>query len=75
MTATPTKGTVLDPFMGTGSTGVAAVLEGRGFVGIEMDEVSFDVAVERIREAGVYPDEESDDGEQRVTKSGQGKLF
>jgi len=75
LTSTPTKGTVLDPFMGSGSTGVAAVCEGRGFIGIEMDEASFDVAVERIRTAGVYPDEESKDDEPRFTASGQGSLF
>jgi len=75
LTATPTNGTVLDPFMGTGSTGVAAILEGRGFIGIEEDESSFEVAVKRIREAGIYPDEDSKDEAPRVTASGQGKLF
>jgi DNA modification methylase len=43
--------TVLDPFMGGGSTGVAAVKEGRGFVGIEIDERWFDLACRRIEEA------------------------
>lgn len=75
LTKTPTGGTVLDPFMGSGSTGVAAIREGRGFIGIEEDEESFRIAVERIREEGVYPDESSDDGEVRTAKDGQGKLF
>lgn len=42
---------VADPFMGSGSTGVAAVELGRAFVGIECDEANFEVARKRIREA------------------------
>lgn len=41
-------GTVLDLFMGGGSTGVAAVCEDRGFIGIERDEKWFDIAKKRI---------------------------
>lgn len=44
-------GAVLDPYMGSGSTGVAAVLEGRRFVGIELDEQHFETAKARIAEA------------------------
>ena len=44
-------GTVLDPFMGSGSTGVAAVREGFGFVGIEQDPAYFDIACRRIAHA------------------------
>ena len=43
--------TVLDCTMGSGSTGVAAVLEGRPFVGIEIDDKYFDIAARRICEA------------------------
>ena len=39
---------VLDPFAGTGSTGVAARLEGRGFIGIEKDERMAKMANERV---------------------------
>lgn len=39
---------VCDPYMGSGSTGVAAVRLGRRFVGIEIDRGHFDVACERI---------------------------
>lgn len=46
---TPIGGTVLDPFMGSGTTGVAALEEGFKFVGIEMDEHYFDIAKQRIR--------------------------
>ena len=40
--------TVLDPFMGSGSTGVACVNTGRKFIGIEMDKQYFDIAEVRI---------------------------
>lgn len=42
---------ILDPFMGSGSTGVAAVLEGRDFIGIERDPNYFDIACKRIEDA------------------------
>ena len=45
---TPIGGTVLDPFMGSGSTGCAAAHNGFDFVGIEMEEHSFEVAKARI---------------------------
>jgi site-specific DNA-methyltransferase (adenine-specific) len=45
---TPPGGTVLDPFMGSGSTGKAAALEGFHFVGIEKERAYFDIAKQRI---------------------------
>jgi DNA modification methylase len=45
------KDTVLDLFMGSGSTGVAAIKAGRTFVGIEQDKEYFAVACERMRQA------------------------
>lgn len=39
---------VLDPFMGSGSTGIAALKTGRRFVGVERDTSYFDAAVERL---------------------------
>lgn len=45
---TPPGGTVLDPFMGSGSTGKAAVLEGFKFIGIEMDAEYAGLAIARI---------------------------
>jgi site-specific DNA-methyltransferase (adenine-specific) len=43
--------TILDPFMGSGTTGVAAVQMGRKFIGIEKEPKYFDIACRRIEEA------------------------
>ena len=43
--------TVLDPFMGSGTTGVAAVQQGRKFIGVERDPKYFEAACKRIEEA------------------------
>ena len=45
---TPKGGTVLDPFMGSGSTGIAAKDEGFDFIGIEKEKEYFDIAEQRI---------------------------
>ena len=45
---TPINGTCLDPFMGSGSTGKACILEGFGFIGIEREEDYFNIAKARI---------------------------
>lgn len=47
----PDAQTILDPFMGSGTTGVAAVQMGRDFIGIEREERYFDIACRRIEEA------------------------
>lgn len=41
---------ILDSTMGSGSTGVAAIKEGRNFIGIELDEKYYDISKERIQE-------------------------
>ena len=46
-----TTGVVLDPFMGSGTTGVACMREGRTFIGVECDERWFDIACRRIEDA------------------------
>jgi DNA modification methylase len=46
---TPPNGTVLDPFMGSGSTGKAALLEGFDFIGIEKEIKYFKIAQQRIK--------------------------
>ena len=43
--------TILDPFMGSGTTGVAAIQLGRKFIGIEREEKYFNIAVQRIEQA------------------------
>lgn len=43
--------TILDPFMGSGTTGVAAVQMGRDFIGIEREPKYFDIACRRIEQA------------------------
>jgi DNA modification methylase len=43
--------TILDPFMGSGTTGVAAVQMGRDFIGIEREPRYFDIACKRIEDA------------------------
>ncbi len=45
---TPPNGVVLDPFMGSGSTGIAAQLEGFNFIGMELDQEYMNIAEARI---------------------------
>lgn len=47
----PESRTILDPFMGSGTTGVAAVQMGRDFIGIERDPTFFAIACDRIEQA------------------------
>jgi DNA modification methylase len=56
---TPPNGTVLDPFMGSGSTGKAARMEGFGFIGIEQDAEYIDIARARIAHAVQSPAQQS----------------
>ena len=48
--------TILDPFMGSGTTGVAALKLGRKFIGIEIEPKYFDIACRRIEQAYKQPD-------------------
>ncbi len=52
----PSASLILDPFMGSGTTGVAAVKLGRKFIGIEIEPKYFDIACKRISEAMKQPD-------------------
>lgn len=49
-------GTILDPFMGSGTTGVAAIKRGKAFYGIEKEARYFDIACRRISDALSRPD-------------------
>jgi DNA modification methylase len=51
----PKATTVCDPFMGTGTTGVACVNLGKAFVGIERERQYFDAACRRIEQAYAQP--------------------
>lgn len=51
---TPVNGIVLDPFMGSGSTGVAALLNNFNFIGIELDPEYFKIAEARINSYKAY---------------------
>ncbi len=51
----PEAATVCDPFMGSGSTGVACAKLGRKFIGIERDQDYFDIACSRIDDAYKQP--------------------
>lgn len=53
LTSTRKGQVVLDPFMGSGTTGVAAVQEGRSFIGIELDERYYEMAKNRIGAANL----------------------
>lgn len=50
------SGAILDPFMGSGTTGVAALKLGRAFVGVECDPDYFDIACRRIQEVHRQPE-------------------
>jgi site-specific DNA-methyltransferase (adenine-specific) len=56
LTFVPNARTILDPYMGSGTTGVACVKAGRSFVGIEVDAGYFDTACRRIEAAYREPD-------------------
>lgn len=53
---TPHGGLVLDPFMGSGTTGIASITLGRKFVGVEVLPGNFDIACRRIEAAYKQPD-------------------
>lgn len=69
---TPAGGTVLDPFMGSGSAGKAAALEGFDFIGIEREAEYMEIAKARIAAAEVAAKEEA---EARAKSPVQPELF
>ena len=51
----PVGGTILDPFAGSGTTGVAAVIERRQFIGCELADEHVAIAADRLRSAALEP--------------------
>ena len=45
------EGTILDPFMGSGTTAVACIQTGRRFIGVELEPRYFEIAVKRVEKA------------------------
>lgn len=66
---------ILDPFTGSGTTGVACVHEGRAFIGIERDEDYFRIACERIEAAYAEPRDMFVDAQRAQPPKDQGKLI
>jgi site-specific DNA-methyltransferase (adenine-specific) len=58
---TPDGGIVLDPFTGSGSTGKAAILEGKQFIGIELTEEYLPIIAGRLEHAINTSEEKEDD--------------
>lgn len=67
--------TILDPFMGSGTTGVAAVQMGRQFIGIEREVKYFDIACKRIEEAQRMSDMFGFNGTSAQDLPKQGAMF
>jgi site-specific DNA-methyltransferase (adenine-specific) len=55
LSSCPPNGIAFDPFMGSGTTGVAAIQTGRNFIGIELDANYFAIAQRRIEDAQAQP--------------------
>lgn len=71
LTKPPAGGVVLDPFMGSGSTGCGAVLEGRDFIGFDLNPEYLAIARARID----YWQTAADHGRTAADAPEQGKLF
>lgn len=61
----PENGVVLDPFMGSGTTGIACLLENRGFLGVEKEDLWFNSAKERLEEMGWVEQESEQTGSEK----------
>jgi DNA modification methylase len=79
---TPPGGVVLDPFTGSGTTGIAAALEGFDFIGIEREAEYVEIARARIAWWQEHPDGmklverlASEERRREVAASGQESLF
>jgi DNA modification methylase len=70
---------ILDPFMGSGTTGVACVQTGRRFIGIEISEKYFDIACKRIeaetRQRGLFDPVPAADKESGIERENRKALI
>ena len=66
---TPKNGTVLDPFMGSGTTGMACKALNRKFIGIELDKDYFEIAQARVNAYNSSIEEAASDDTQGVTEN------
>jgi DNA modification methylase len=71
----PEGATVLDPYMGSGSTGVACMQTGRNFIGIEIDEGYCEIARRRIAEAANHLFVPTHPDTHRTDAAGDAPLF
>lgn len=69
---TPPGGIVLDPFMGSGSTGKAALREGFQFIGIEMDDAYYKIAEQRIGAAKIPTQDQCNTSTEQLTLFSEG---
>jgi len=72
---TPPEGVILDPFMGSGTTGVAAVSQGFDFVGCELEADHYRICHARISHAATGRNVESEIESEPVAKGGQVELW
>jgi DNA modification methylase len=76
LTKTPTGGLVLDPFAGSGTTGMACVCEGRPFVGIDLEPEYVEIAKLRIAHVEKHgPNWDVDPRQVTIGETGQRSLF
>lgn len=71
---TPPNGTVLDPFMGSGSTGIASKLNGFDFVGCELDDEYIKIAESRINSFEKYEEFLTDEEKKTIVNSSNKKM-
>jgi DNA modification methylase len=67
----PENGLVLDPFCGSGSTGIATLLENRDFWGIDLDQHFVDIAQKRIQDYVFNKKEETNESKSIQNATGR----
>jgi site-specific DNA-methyltransferase (cytosine-N4-specific) len=70
----PPSGTVLDPFVGSGTTGIAALQKRRAFIGIDISKEYIDIAKKRLDMYGHYHHHHQDSDDNNINQGQQTKL-